>query len=241
MRKADLSPYDFGLAEAKTGIERYRVLFTTHQTAVAAGVNVDYSGIDSVDLEIPDASKSIPLTQYNDFKGCVFSINNTSQDAYLFEKRTMGKRIIIDKRLLDSGDFRTEDSLNRGKCLLLIEDENPWVANRKGYDYGHKRKDILLIENGIAKNSVTMPYNNAYSKPVSSFICLDDDPLVIKNLTIDRNPGCTRLTHVVLITGQDDVQITNVTIHTPSNTLTADRGIRIQNCTNQGSRPRPSM
>ena len=77
-----------------------------------------------------------------------------------------------------------------------------------------------------------MPYDNEYSRPVCSFIRLDADSLVIKNLSIDRDPGCTYLTHIALITGRDDVRITNVMVHTPSNTLTDDRGIRIQNCTN---------
>lgn len=41
----DISPYDFGLSRAKTGIERYEVLLRTHKAAIAAGVNVDYTGI----------------------------------------------------------------------------------------------------------------------------------------------------------------------------------------------------
>ena len=73
----DVSPYDFGLASARTGVERYEVLLRAHTAAVSAGVNVNYSGIDSIDIEIPQSFKRIPLTSYNDFKGCVLNIRNT--------------------------------------------------------------------------------------------------------------------------------------------------------------------
>lgn len=41
----DFSPNDFGLSNAKTGVERYQVLLESHRAAVKSGVNVDYTGI----------------------------------------------------------------------------------------------------------------------------------------------------------------------------------------------------
>lgn len=38
-----ISPYDYGLREAKTGEERYYALLRTHKTAVNSGNNVEYS------------------------------------------------------------------------------------------------------------------------------------------------------------------------------------------------------
>ncbi len=228
----DISPYSYGLATAKDGIERYQVLLKTHREAVKAGVNVDYTGIDTILLEIPEKPSRIPLTNYNDFKGCVFVIKNNSNRTYLFEKNIVGKTIEIDKQLIDEGDFRSVDSLRYGRCLLVIEDNNPWVANRKGYKYGHIRRDILLLEKGFAKNSVVMPYNNAYSNPQCTFIRLDKEPLVIKNLTIERDSDCSFQTYVTYISGEDDVQFSNVKIRTPESPLTDDRGISIYNCTN---------
>ena len=73
------SPINFGLQEAKTGVERYKVLLKTHQAALAAGKDVDYTGIKSIDIEIPDNFKTIPLTNNNDFKGCIFNVKNTSK------------------------------------------------------------------------------------------------------------------------------------------------------------------
>ena len=230
--KKDLSPNDFGLDKAKTGLERYEALLRAHQTAVLAGVNVDYAGIDTIRLEIPAKPSRIPLTQINDFKGCVFVVKNTSKACYLFDRRNEGETISIDKRLIDRGDFRLVDALRQGRYLLIVEDENLWVLNRKGHNYGHSRKDILLVENGLARNSVVMPYDNAYSKPKCTYVKLGKEPLVIKNLSIVRDPGCTFLTHVTNIAGADDVRFENVSIKTPESPLTDDRGISIYNCTN---------
>lgn len=228
----DVSPYDYGLKTAKTEIERYEVLLKVHRAAVVAGVNVDYSGIDTIRLEIPTNPSRIPLTNYNDFKGCVFVIKNNSKNTYLFNKTINGNSVEIDKRLIDSGDFRTHNFLNQGRYLLIIEDEKPWVQNRRGYDYGHKRKDILLIENGIAKNAVIKPYNNIYSSPKCSYVKLEHNGLVIKNLIIERDPSCTCLTNIVSVAGHDNVLIQNVCLYTPPNDLVNDRAFTINNCTN---------
>ena len=230
--KKDLSPYNFGLAAANTGEERFEVLLKTHNAAVAAGVNVDYTGIDTVRLEIPAKTSSIPLTQYNDFKGCVFVVTNFSEDCYLYERRIEGTPIHVEKKYIDAGYFRMVDSLRNGRFLMIVEDENLWVQNRKGFSYGHSRKDILLVENGVAINSVIMPYNNAYSKPKCFFVRQGKEPLVIKNITIERAPNCTFLTHIAKISGINDVRFSNVRIHTPHSTLIDDRGINIYNCTN---------
>ena len=231
-RREDVSPYAFGLGQARTGVERYEALLKAHKAAQELRVNVDYTGIDTIRLEIPRNPTRIPLTAYNDFNGCVFVINNTSKVTYLFEKVIEGTPVAVDKRLIDSGYFRSVEALKNGNSLLIIEDDNPWVANRKGHSYGHKRKDILLIRNGRAVNTAAMPYNNEYSAPKCSFIRLDDEPLVIKNLTVERAPGCTYVTNISLISGVNDVRVSNVKVHTPANTLKDDRGFLIRSCTN---------
>ena len=231
--KKDVSPYDFGLGKAKTGVERYQVLLKTHQAAVAAGVNVDYSGIDSLDIEIPEKFKRIPLTQYNDFKSCVLNIRNKTKKVCLFYLAREEKAVSVDKKLIDKGDFRLIPELSKGKYLLMIEDENPWVLNRKGHDYGHQRKDILLVENGKAKNKSTMPYDNVYSSPKCTYIPIsNNDAFVVKNLTVRRDPSCTFVTFVFTVSGFDNVQFSNVSIYTPENDLTGDRAIAVNNSTN---------
>lgn len=43
-----ISPYDYGLREAKTGEERCYALLRTHKTSVTSGNNVEYSRITSL-------------------------------------------------------------------------------------------------------------------------------------------------------------------------------------------------
>lgn len=230
--KKDVSPYDFGLRTARTGIERYEVLLRIHRAAVKAGVNVDYRGIDTIRIEIPEKPSRIPLTQMNDFKGCVIVVKNTQKSCWLFERVEKGTPVTVSARMIDAGDFRAVDLLRRGRCLLVIEDEDSWVANRKGYSYGHTRKDVLLIENGVAKNKVVMPYGNKYSKPKCTYVKLSGNPFVVKNLTIIRDKGCWFVTHVANISGLDDVRIQNVRLHTPESKMNGDTGLRISECAN---------
>lgn len=226
------SPYNFGLAEAKTGEDRYDVLLKTHQAALAAGKDVDYTGIERIDIEIPNNFKTIPLTQVNDFKGCVFNVLNTSKKICLFAAKQVGTPIIVNKELIDKGSFRSIHELRKGKVLLLIEDENPWVHNRRGHDYGHQRQDILLLEKGRAENSVVMPYDNSESSPVCKFVRLSNKPLVIKNLTVSRDSASTFITNVVSVDGYNDVRFSDVTINTPESDMTGDSALRVINSTN---------
>lgn len=229
----DISPYDFGLTTAKTGVERYEVLLKTHKAAVATGVNVDYSGIDTIKLEIPEKPKRIPLTQYNDFKGCVFLIKNTEKNCWLFGIDQKETPISISKQDIDNGNFQSVKTLRTGRYLLMIEDENPWVLNRKGHSYGHQREDILLVENGKAKNKPVMPYNNEYSSPKCTFIPLGKkDCFVVKNVSVRRDPSCTFVTFLFSVSGFDKVQFSNISIYTPGNELTGDCAIRVKNSTN---------
>lgn len=228
----DLTPFDYGLAEAKTGMDRYDVLLRTHQAAVASGVNVDYSGIKRIEIEIPRHYTPIPLSDYNDFKGCVFVVTNTYKNCHLFEYVGNGRPISVNKKQIDDGDFRSIPVLKKGKNLLIVEDKNPWVDKRKGYDYGHQRKDVLLIENGVATNSVTRSYNNIDSNPECLYIKQNEKPFIFKNITIERTTGCTFLTHILYVKGIDNVIISDVAIHTPANKLANDRGLLIYDCTN---------
>lgn len=220
------------MAEAKTGVERYSVLLKTHQAALAAGKDVDYSGIESIDIEIPNNFKTIPLTRVNDFKGCVINVKNTSKTVCLFTAKQDGRPIIVRKEMIDVGNFRSLPELRKGKCLLLIEDENPWVQNRRGHDYGHQRQDVLLIEKGRARNAVVMPYNNSESSPVCKFVKVDKYPLVIRNLTVRRDKASTHITNVVTVNGFDDVRFSDITINTPESDLTGDAALRVLNSTN---------
>lgn len=225
-----VSPFDYGLVEAKNGVERYDVLLRTHQAAVQRGVDVNYKGINRIEIEIPKNATRIPLTDNNDFSGCEFVIKNRQKTVYLFESLASTKPIVVSKADIDNGEFHGYSELSKGTRILIIEDSNPWVENRKGYSYGHMRRDILLVKNGKALNAVVMPYDNEQSSPVCTYC--DAKTFSFKNLTINRTEDCTAITNVMFVRGRDNVEISNVSLHTPDNEWRNDRAIRIEDCTN---------
>lgn len=230
MAPQSVSPYDYGLSDAKNGVERYNVLLKTHQYAVQHGIDVSYKGIRRIEIEIPKNAVRIPLTDNNDFSGCEFVITNKQKTVYLFESLASSKSIIVSKSDIDKGDFRRYPALSKGNHILLIEDSNPWVENRKGYDYGHIRRDILLVSGGKSQNRVIMPYDNEQSNPKCSY--LEATPFTFKNLTVRRTEDCTAITNIMFVNGKDRVDILNVSLHTPDNEWRNDRAIRIEDCTN---------
>ena len=78
-------PFDYGQRSAKTGEQRYDVLYKTHCAAIERGVNVDYARVGEVELSIPKDAKSIPLTDFTDFKGTRFVFHNFTKMTFMFE------------------------------------------------------------------------------------------------------------------------------------------------------------
>lgn len=229
-RKA-VSPNDFGLSQARSGIERYYVLYNTHKAAVEAGVNVDYSGIKQIDLDIPADAKSIPLTEENDFKGVVFNVTNTTKHHFLFVRKQKDNKISVCKADIDKGVFTGYQDLAHGKKLLMISDDNPWVENREGYSYGHVRKDILLLENGKALNQTVMPYNNPQSSASCTW-CMAM-PISVMNVTFNRTTASSFKTYLCNIKGFDGVLLADIIIITPDGEkMNADMAIQLYNCSN---------
>lgn len=227
-----ISPYDYGLREAKTGEERYYALLRTHKTAVNSGNNVEYSGITSLDITVPNNAESIPLTSVNDFKGLVLNVTNLSNDFFLFSYYNKADDVYVSTYCIDNGDYSSIKKLSKGRKLLVIIDKNPWVNNRKGYGYGHVRKDIVLLKNGKAQNKPIMPYNNKYSKAVCKVYDMNYPGLTISNLTFNRSSKCKSMTFLFDLKGVDNVEVRNVVINTPPNDMVNDQAIRITDCSN---------
>ena len=229
-----LSPIKFGLYEATTDSARYEVLYRTHVAALKADLAVDYSGIDTLTIEVTKTSNRIPLGKNTDFKGLRLCVKNRSKLCYLFELQQEAKSISIDKSLLDGIDFSSVPELANGLYQLVIEDETPWVEKREGHNYSAIRRDILLICDGQSRNNPIAPYNNEQSHPKCTFCSIDDDesPVIIQNLTIQRDESNTYKVMPFLISHQHNLHIKNVTLHTPESNLTADAAFDISNCTN---------
>ena len=233
-KKQSMSPIDFGLFEAQSDSERYEVLYKTHVAALKAGVDVDYSGIDTLTIEVTKSSERIPLGRVSDFKGLRLRVRNKSKLTYLFERKQATKSITIDKSLLDGEDFSSVPELAMGLYQLVIEDQNPWVAKREGYNYSATRRDILLICDGLSRNNPVAPYDNTYSDPKCTFCAVDEDeePVVIQNLTVLRDEGNTYKVMLFTISQQNNLQFRNITVKTPDSKLTADAIFDISHCTN---------
>ncbi len=227
---APVSPFDFGLANAKTGVERYRVLYETHKAASTSGRYVSYEGINSLEIEIPSDARSIPLSSVNDFAGVELTVLNKGRDINLFSFERSPAPVSVLKSDIDRGDFHAYPQLRKGKILLVIEDENPWVENREGYSYGHTRKDILLLNEGRAVNQTIMPYDNALSSPKCSYY--EVSSFSLSNLTFCRKEGSSCKTFLFFIRGFDDVRLCNIEVRTPESNMTSDAVMRLYDCTN---------
>lgn len=224
-----ISPLDYGLSEAKTGVEKYKVLERCHKDAVAKNVAISYAGIKTLDIEIPAKPKSIPLPDEVDFAGVQLSVLNTQKNFVLFVSTNSDTPIQVTKASIDSGNFKGNGELSKGRNLLIIEDENPWVENRKGYSYGAVRKDVLVVEDGVVKNSVTYPYNNSHSSPKVSVTPVGR-PKTYRNLKFRREAGSTKITYLLSISNAYDVSISNITVTTPQdNEFYGDAAIQIHN------------
>lgn len=229
-----LSPNDFGLKEAKTGEERYWALYNTHTEAIRQGKDVSYKGVGDISITIPKEAKWIPLANNTDFEGITITVENPNVDIALFSMVKRGYPIDIDQALLDKGNFRRYDKINKGMVLLILKDENPWVVKRKGYDYGAIRNDILLLKNGIAQNKAIMPWGDKRTtKPTCQYIYCDECKKTVKNLTLVRTKTSTHKTMLFTIEGQNNVLVENVTLITPEDKQKyGDSALSIVNCAN---------
>lgn len=224
-----ISPLSYGLSEAKTGVERYKALERCHKDAVAKNAAISYAGIKALDIEIPAKAKSIPLPDEVDFAGVQINVLNTQKTISLFARTESPSPVEVSKEAIDRGRFMNTPALCNGRNLLVIEDGNPWVENRKGYDYGATRRDVLVVENGVAKNRVTYPYNNEYSSPKASVVPTGKSK-IYRNLKFVRDAKSTKKTYLFSINYSYDVTISDVEITTPQdNDLYGDGAIQIKN------------
>jgi len=142
------------------------------------------------------------------------------------------KQIELDKQLLEGNNYRFVEELRRGRKVIVIEDLTPWVKQRKGYDVGVKRGDVLYLKHGKAKNKPIQGYSSESSCPVFSYFEGSAKQSVIKNLSFIRHPNSTAISYLFYIDSKDNVLINNVSIFTPSSDLFADQAITICRSTN---------
>lgn len=224
-----LSPQEYGLSNCVSDIQRYYVLQEIHNDAVKMGCGVDYSGIDSINIEIPYNAKPMPLSDYTDFGGVVLNVRNQTKNATLFRMKQPMTPMNVTLDQIENGNIidKYQD------YIIVIEDQKLWVEKRRGHSYGHTRKDILLVKDGKIKNKVVASYETACSKPIFFRCDVNKSIKVIKNLIVNRDTASTYKTNILFMENQNDVEIDNITINTPSpGKLYGDAAINIKNCTN---------
>lgn len=228
-----ISPLDFGLQRAKTGIERYYVLQRTHKAAVERGCRVSYKGVKQIEIEIPEDGTSIPLSYYTDFAGTKIIVHNKTKKIPLFVLQQELKEIHLKKEQLSSGNYRNCPELRSGRKLIVVEDQERWVQKRAGYNNGATRKDILLLKRGHALNRVISSYDDAVSKPKFYWCNASNRQTVIKNMVFERSSDSEVITFLLSVSNLDDVYLKNIKIFTPENNeLYADAALKFENCTN---------
>ena len=210
-----VSPCEFGLREAKTDIERFYVLLATHKAALERGVDVDYSGIESLNIEIPDKESTIPLGRNTDFKDCVINVRNNIGNIALFSKATSALDIELSKKMVDRGEYYSVKPLRKGGSLLILEDKTPWVNNREGHNYPAYRKDVIMVKNGKAQGETIMPYNTHQTLLQCSYIPITESSVHIQNVVINRTKDSKSKTYCFRIRGQYNVHLDNITVNTP--------------------------
>lgn len=230
--KQDINPIQYGLSEAKTGEDRYNILLRTHTEALRLGVGVSYAGIKRIELSIPSNAKPIPLTHYTDFADVIIRVDNKQKEMYLFSLSMELIPVTVRGKQIDNRNFSDNPSLKTGSKLLVITDKTPWVDNRRGHDYGATRKDIMLVRNGIGGNSTVQSYCTNASSPECYYCDVDESvKTVFKNVTMERTTTSTKITNLVRIENQYNVELKNITINTPEGTgLSRDRAVFIVNC-----------
>lgn len=228
-----LSPLEFGLVSAKNGVQRYDVLLKTHEAAIKMKVGVTYAGIRQIDLDIPQFSKPIPLGDYTDFAGAVLNVTNNVNNRYLFEIDNEIERVELTKKQLTKKDFSRVRRLKKGLHLLIVEDRSPWIKQRRGYQYSVNRKDIILIDDGVARNQPIHPYSDSFSKPQFQIAEVSSSEIIIKGLTLNRMRISKCMTYLCKVSNTNNIYFQNITVNTPKESnLTGDRVFNIQNCTN---------
>lgn len=221
-----VTPNNYGLQEAKNGIERYQVLYNCHEDAAKKHIGVSYQGINAIDIEIPANAKSIPLSDYTDFAGVTLNVTNNSKVLFLFQMWFPTREIKANSLTGISRAVMT--SLQDEDYVVILQDKTPWVAKRQGYDYGATRKDLIVFSKDHTLNNTVFAYNFQKSDiGVSYFVCSENK--VFKNLKFVRTDKSKHKTFLLAVENQANVELSNIHIITPESNKNDDAAIQITN------------
>ena len=229
-----LNPIMFGILEVDN-TKTYNCLLETHINAKNIGNSITYKGINNIDIIIPTNPQQIPLATNVDFAGCTISVTNNIKRLALFEYTSNLLDITIPKKEIGNTVYNgyTNEELKNDTYLLIISDLNLWVQNRTGHNYGHTRKDIILVSDSTGYNGVVSTYNNEDSIPEIKYCRTTLHKKTYCNLNFIRKEGSTYITTLFSIYNNNNIYINNISIITNNdNNLGGDAGIEVRDCTN---------
>lgn len=220
----DLNPLSFNI-NLLDWTSTYDLLYSLHTTAISMGVNVNYKDVRRINIEIPSVFNSIPLSNTTDFNNCEFHIRNNSKDCYLFARGDERPLITldIDPILLKGVDYSSVPELNNGKFILIVKDNNLWskrILNQG--DLNIYRYDVIIIQDGFARNIPIQPYDTIDSDPIFYAVDVRED----KNPTICNGKffreNSTKLTKLFNIKKVDGMMIKDLYVYTDKNNVPKD-------------------
>ena len=228
-----VNPLDYGLREAKTGEERYYALKKCHEDAVKRGLNISYKGIGEINITIPKNATKLPLPEVTDFAGSRMIVENQSKNICLFSMTGECDVIDLNGITVDGGDYRGVDKLGCGLKMVILQDETPWINTRLGYNSTtvYKRKDVIVVKEGIAQNKPIMPYASEQTQVKALYSSVTENKKTVKNLNFIRTPTSTNITNLLSLRYVYNVEVSNVSVTTPQRVI--DRGdgcILVQDC-----------
>ena len=199
----------------------------------------------------------IPLSQYVDFNEWTFQVTVNSsfptlEEPFLFFYGSSNLYPIsdgINKRMIDTGCFLDVDALKTGLKILVIEDQTPWTYRCDTPDTyetqptpwaywnqndPRKRKDLLLIKDGLAINRPIAPYDTMLSSPKCDYLPVSAEESVFTNIKFVRTSSCKRVLNLLHVKRVNNMHVSyvNVTTNATSPVLTNDSCLTFRDTTN---------
>ena len=216
-----VSPLDYGLREATSGIGRYFALYNAHRAALDRGCEVSYAGIDTLHIELPPCWRSIPLGQHTDFGGLVIYVTNHTKHGALFSLSQAATPVDMDKAVVDGLDYRQVPALASGMHLLALNDRKPWTE-RRGFGYMAYRNDLIVVRDGRGLNAPVMPWNTDSTRLSATCYAVDTALKSVRGLTMHRVDGSQCKTYCLSVVGQYNVLVEDMYVSTPRSRMIAD-------------------
>ena len=215
----------------------------------ADGVKVIFPANDNsnnkiLSLEIPLGATSIVPPLQIDFNGWTLQVKNNNTSPFVLfafgiRDEEMQRDTYVTNENIDRLDFRDCPNLSSGRKLLVLEDRKEWVYRTDPGDTVSKfRKDILVLNDGLAMNSPISSYRTPSTALAYGYFDISEVPIVFENLTFKRDLTSSCITCLLSMGGRCDVTIKNIHIgflqdvSTMPIPLYKDSCFSISNCAN---------